>query len=236
MRIFQNLGIADQLAPYVCAYKRSEYRAADGGLLRSFRAAAEPFPLSWPPNMSFLQPELERLLRERAVERSNFTMSLGSEVVAVEEAGEITVRYKHDARIELATCRYAVGCDGGSSFVRRNLGIKFEDLTFDEPWLVVDVILNSEVELPDVNIQYCNPNRPTTFVHGPGQIRRWELMLLPGEDPTEMTDEGRIWELLAPWIKPEQGRIWRAAPYRFHALVAERWRSGHVFIAGTLRI
>ncbi len=45
------------------------------------------------------------------------------------------------------------------------------------------------------------------------------------------TPEG-TWRLLAPWITPEQGTLWRQASYRFHALVADQWRAGRVFVAG----
>ena len=42
----------------------------------------------------------------------------------------------------------------------------------------------------------------------------------------------RTWELLAPWLSPSEGTLWRQASYRFHALVAQRWRAGRIFIAG----
>src|SRR3546814_10980785 len=57
-------------------------------------------------------------------------------------------------------------------------------------------------------------------------------MLRPGEDAAEMVAEEKIWQLLSRWLTPDQGSIWRAATYRFHALVAERWHKGRYFIAG----
>ena len=39
--------------------------------------------------------------------------------------------------------RWVIGCDGaGSTRARAWLGIALEDLGFDEPWLVVDVLVN----------------------------------------------------------------------------------------------
>lgn len=57
-------------------------------------------------------------------------------------------------------------------------------------------------------------------------------MLLPGEDPREMEKSENVWRLLSPWLTPEEGDLWRAAAYRFHALVANEWRRGRVMIAG----
>ena len=71
-----------------------------------------------------------------------------------------------------------------------------------------------------------------TYIIGPGNHRRWEIMLLPGEDPAAMEHEQKVWELLSPWLKPGQGKLWRASCYRFHALVVHQWRKGNVFLAG----
>jgi 3-(3-hydroxy-phenyl)propionate hydroxylase len=123
--------------------------------------------------------------------------------------------------------RYVVGCDGAASTVRRLLGIEYEDLRFDEPWLVVDLIVNERglEKLPKVSIQYCEPQRPSTYLVGVGNHRRWELMLDGNETPDP-------WPLLSRWIGPEDATLWRCASYRFHALVARQWRSGRVFLAG----
>src|SRR5829696_9021151 len=42
----------------------------------------------------------------------------------------------------------------------------------------------------------------------------------------------QVWRLLARWIGPDDATLWRAASYRFHALVAQEWRQGRVFLAG----
>src|SRR3546814_1953881 len=57
-------------------------------------------------------------------------------------------------------------------------------------------------------------------------------MLLPGEDAAEMVAEEKIWQLLSRWLTPDQGSIWRAATYRFYALVAGRRQKGREVIVG----
>ena len=91
----------------------------------------------------------------------------------------------------------------------------------------VDLFVNEKglKRLPQVSVQYCEPARPCTYLVGVGSHRRWELMLNPGEEPD-------AWELLARWITPDDAQLWRAASYRFHALVAREWRRGRVFLAG----
>ncbi|CAN1354553.1 Probable NADH-specific resorcinol 4-hydroxylase [Linum perenne] len=107
-------------------------------------------------------------------------------------------------------------------------------MVFDEPWLVVDLRVNATgvAKLPRTAAQFCDPSRPTTYIVGPGSHRRFEIMLLPGEDPRAMEQPDQVWRLLARWLSPDDATLWRAASYRFHALVASKWRERRVFLAG----
>jgi 3-(3-hydroxy-phenyl)propionate hydroxylase len=118
--------------------------------------------------------------------------------------------------------------------MRKQLGLSLKSLEFDEPWIVVDMHVNEDMleRLPATNIQYCDPARPCTYVVGPGTHRRWEFLLLPHEAGQREMPHEAIWSLLAPWLAPHEARIWRAATYRFHAVVLEQWRRGRVLLAG----
>jgi hypothetical protein len=48
MRVFQNIGIADGLEKAVSSYRDSEYRAADGSIVRTFTSPMAPHKLGWP--------------------------------------------------------------------------------------------------------------------------------------------------------------------------------------------
>jgi 3-(3-hydroxy-phenyl)propionate hydroxylase len=98
--------------------------------------------------------------------------------------------------------------------------------------MVVDVTLQRPVDLPQKCIQYCWPSRPATFVVGPGNLRRWEIKLLPGETPEEFGRRENVVEQLRRFVDPAAIEVWRSAVYRFHAVVAERWLAGRVFLLG----
>ena len=235
MRVFQNIGIADDLEKAVSAYRDSEYRAADGSVLRTFTSPPAPHKLGWPPYMTFVQPALEGQLRRKAASLETVRLRTNTEVIALgsPDTPMLTLRDAATGETTVLAARYVVGCDGGASFIRRSLGIAFEDLIFDQPWLVVDMIVGDKArDLPETNIQFCDPARPHTYVVGPDRLRRWEFMLLPGESAQEINRPDWIWDKLSPWLKPGEAELWRSATYRFHALVAEQWRSGNVFLAG----
>ena len=47
-----------------------------------------------------------------------------------------------------------------------------------------------------------------------------------------MEKPARVWACSSRWLTPDDATLWRAASYRFHALVARDWRRGRVFLAG----
>src|SRR5262249_7072096 len=56
--------------------------------------------------------------------------------------------------------------------------------------------------------------------------------LMLGETPEAFGAPDNVARQLARFVDPGAIEIWRSAVYRFHALVAERWRAGRVFLAG----
>lgn len=236
MRVFQQLGLVDAVAPFTEAFTPSEWFGVDGQLIRRMTMVAPPYPQGHTPSMVFTQPAVERVLRDHLSGLPGVQLALGTTMTALQQDDEgVTLSLQDgEGRASSVRARYLIGCDGGASTVRALVGIGLEDLDFDEPWLVVDVRVNARglARLPRTSVQYCEPERPCTMVIGPGNHRRWEISLKAGEDPQQVaTDEG-TWRLLQRWLSPDEGTLWRQASYRFHALVAERWRVGRVFLAG----
>ncbi|MEM7091817.1 MAG: bifunctional 3-(3-hydroxy-phenyl)propionate/3-hydroxycinnamic acid hydroxylase [Actinomycetota bacterium] len=231
-RLFHSAGLAEVLAGCSSPGRGAEFLDADGEQIVGFELP-EGFvtPLGHPPMTMFEQPLLETGLRAAAAD-AGVDIRLGVEATALSlqaegEASEVTTT---DGPIN---ARWIVGADGASSWVRKTLGIAIEDQGYDQPWLVVDTtLLDPELELPAVAQQLCDPARITTFVPGHGTRRRWEFRLHDDETRDDMNDPARVAELLAPWGSPDQLQIDRSAVYRFHALVAERFRVGPVFLAG----
>ena len=231
LRVFQQLGVLEAVLPHCEPFTPSEYFGVDGQLIRRMTMVAPPFPQGYVPSMVFTQPPVERALRAHLAAQQNLTLALGTEVQHVAQNRDSATLTTSGGEVR---ARRVIACDGGSSAVRTQLDIPLADLGFDEPWLVVDVHVNPSglAKLPATSVQYCEPDRPCTFVIGPQNHRRWEISLKAGEDPAEAATPERTWALLSRWLTPEDGTLWRQSSYRFHALVASRWRERRVFLAG----
>lgn len=235
MRVFQQLGVVDAIEPYTEPFSNSEFYGVDGQLIRRMTMLPPPYPQGYTPSIVFTQPPVERALRARVAQLPNVHVELGVEMSQIaQDADRVTLTITRENAVHQVFAKYAIACDGGASPVRTQLGMPLDDLDFDEPWLVVDVLVNERglAKLPKVSVQYCEPDRPCTMVIGPKNHRRWEISLKPGEDPKQVATDAETWKLLSRWITPEDGQLWRQASYRFHALVATDWRSRRVFLAG----
>jgi 3-(3-hydroxy-phenyl)propionate hydroxylase len=117
--------------------------------------------------------------------------------------------------------------------VRKVLGTRMRDLGLHQPWLVFDVRLKTNVPgLPDHTVQHCDPSRPMTYCNVTGNRRRWEIMLMPGDQAEQMVQPETLWKLVSKWVTPSQADIERAVIYTFHSVMAEGWRQGRLMLAG----
>lgn len=235
MRAFQRLGLADDVLAVVQPPRPGEeFCFTDSKRQRLFGMELPAMgPNGWRDLSFFDQPELEALLREKIADRGDIDVRLGFEVRSVEQ-NDTHVRVRGQGRsgdVEI-DCSYLVGCDGASSFVRGVTGSKWESLGYDHDWLVVDITVGPDAELPVNAMQVCDPKRLTTYIPGRDPNRRWEFQLIDGDVREQMCSAENIAALLEPWIALEHYEIRRAAVYQFHAATATEWRSGRIFLAG----
>ncbi len=233
MRILQDAGAADAVMATSRRTDRYEFRNARGKVLLCFEGAAGIGPGGWPVANMIHQPSVEAALRSALGTRAPDALRSGWEMLSfVEDAEGVTARFATPDGERTLRSRWLVGADGARSPVREACGIAFEDLDFEEPWLVVDVLVDDPSRLPTANLQICDPARPTTCVLMGAGRHRWEFMILPGENPEVLKKDASVARLLAPWHVDGAVRIERKAVYTFRARIAEHWRKGRVLLAG----
>ena len=148
----------------------------------------------------------------------------------------VTCRMEHleSGRVETVTASYLVGCDGGRSTVRKQLGID----------------LDGGASLASfVSLYFRAPDLVNQHSFGHGNIffplhRDNKGFILTWDDDTTYTyhlilEEGRDWESVDPTKavsdvlgKPVDIEVLSVQPWTAHALVAEQYRAGRVFLAG----
>ena len=234
MRVFQSIGLAEGIGRDARVNVGTKFVDRDQKLLLDWPRPQEIGPLGWYPSYRFHQPDLEAELNRGIAACKTVTLHRGASVTAVADLGDVVeVGYSHDGAKQVVTADYVIGTDGAKSVVRAAMDCEWEDLGFQERWLVIDVQLNKpRPDLGDFTIQTCDRDRPTTYVRCPREWRRWEISLRPEEEAADVTTDEFIWPRLRPAITPDEGRIARKAVYSFESKLATRWREGRLMIAG----
>lgn len=238
-RIIGRLAIAEEFA----AISRPAHglRLVDDrmGVLAEFRRDTTRSVHGFPQANMFDQPEFEALLRANLERYPRAELRGNAEVIDIADASQGRVRVRFADRTtgdeHLIEADYLLGCDGASSIVRTRIGARMRDLHFEQRWLVVDVATNADLRQWDGVYQVCDPVRAGTYMRIGDNRYRWEFRLLPGEAAGDFDSLTDLHPLIAPWVAhvaAERLELIRVAEYTFRARVADRWRSGNIFLLG----
>lgn len=233
LRTVQAAGLIGEVLPQVVqGYGVHYYSWRDKEFARIEPQSQE---YGFPKRNAFRQQLLVGQLRDGLQRFAHTAIWFGHELVQFRDAGEsgsaVHLQLSHGGATKHISCQWLVACDGGRSPVREQLGIQLTGSTYDEKWLIVD-LLERDSAFRHTRT-YCDPARPAIRLPGPQGTLRYEFMLHPGEDPDQVLDEANV----RAWIRARnpadaQLAIARKVVYAFHARVAERWQSGRVFLAG----
>jgi len=244
-RVFASVGLGEavdaMVEPWGMPGDTFTFEDADGGRLMTMQWSLESVS-GFPLMSGFSQPDLEAALEAAAEASPLIDVRRGTSFVSFEETadGVVVTTERYDALGVVAdgehatlTAAYLVGCDGANSLVREQLGFEMDDLDFQHDWLVVDVKMDDYPEHLPYGTQHLDPARPTSLVPSGPRRRRWEFMVMPGDDPATVDTDEKAWELLAAWgVTPGNAELVRHALYTFRARWARRWYAGRVALAG----
>ena len=233
-RLLADAGIADEIHKFSEPADVYEWRNATGDTLLHFDWSGLG-PSGWPMATMMNQPALEDALTRVAQATSGIRVLRGHEAVQLTETDEHVQVLAQDrgGQQHRFTAAWVIGCDGANSFVRTHMPTEMTDLGFFYDWLIIDVVPNEPRVFDPINLQICDPARPTTVVSGGLGRRRWEFMRMPTETAEDLNTEEAAWRFLQPWdMTPQNSTLERHALYTFQAAWADTWRSGRLMLAG----
>ena len=228
-RILQAAGVGEQFAAMARPANGLRLLDARHRVMAEFRRTEHGLH-GYPQTSMFDQPELERVLRDALARHPECELRGGVEVTGIgpDTEGPVRVTFRdHTGEHEL-WAEAVLGCDGANSLTREAIGAVWEDLRFEELWSVIDVRTTADVRSWEGVDQVCDPDRPATFTRIGEDRYRWEFRMREGA-------EQPVRDLVAPWLPPSyEGdfEVIREAQYTFRARLADRWRSGRVFLLG----
>ncbi|MBB5130324.1 2-polyprenyl-6-methoxyphenol hydroxylase-like FAD-dependent oxidoreductase [Thermocatellispora tengchongensis] len=138
--VFEDLGVIDRIVASGGEYPLMRVYTEDGPVDKAAGVLPDPTP-DEPYHMALLVPQFltERRLRERLAELGH-APEYGHELVGFDQdADGVTALIATPGGERTLRAKYLIGADGGSSFVRKTLGIGFPGKTLGVRALVADV-------------------------------------------------------------------------------------------------
>ncbi|HXU42925.1 MAG TPA: NAD(P)/FAD-dependent oxidoreductase [Burkholderiales bacterium] len=173
---------------------------------------------------------IERL---RAIDGSRVLM--GEPVVSLaQDEKQVTVKTKNAS----FSADYVIGCDGGRSTVRKELGIEFEGYTWPERFLVITTKFDFAAALGCCVRNYmAGPEEWTNLfkVSGDDLKGRWRAVYNTREDESDeeaLSDESVRARLSRVYVPEGERDYLHLNLYKVHQRVAKQFRKGRVFLCG----
>ncbi|MGE4429716.1 MAG: FAD-dependent monooxygenase [Sphingobium sp.] len=141
-----------------------------------------------------------------------------------------TVRHRDSGMVETIRCQYLIGCDGGGSRVRRQLGIPLDGEQGVAGAYMVHFRSGDADLLQRFGVLWHTQTPLGTMIAQDDQevftLQRW---LLPDDEPDKLNPE----TLLEQWAgRSFDYEILQANPWTAHFVVAQSYRKGRVILAG----
>lgn len=193
----------------------------------------------WSPYLKTIcgQQHVEQALRDYVASRPEIDTRYGWELLGFKEQEDhvlAEIRCIADGKTVTVKCRYLVGCDGGQSTVRTQLDIdmsgrsglaRFVSIYFRAP----QMMKAHDFGHGNIYFPLHRAHRGFLLNWDTGILWTYHKILEEGQDWTDIDPVGAVRGLVGSDIEVE---VIELQPWTAHALVAERYSRGRVFMAG----
>ena len=229
LRTFQSIGLVEQILPHTVPNQILRFFDADRRLLVEMAPPDARF--GWPKRNGFVQPMVDAELLGGLQRFDHVEMRWGQRMEACEESADRVTVVLSGENTPTIKARYVVGCDGGRSATRRQMGVSFDGTTSPTRWLVIDVA-NDPLGHPNSEVG-ADPARPYASISIAHGIRRFEFMIHPDESDEQAEKPEFITRMLGRLVPhPERVNVIRHRVYTHHSRIAGAFRSGRLLLAG----
>ncbi|WP_166133399.1 bifunctional 3-(3-hydroxy-phenyl)propionate/3-hydroxycinnamic acid hydroxylase MhpA [Nocardioides ochotonae] len=236
IRTLRTAGLWEQIEQFTVPHHVVRLVNGKGQVLATNDPQTQEF--GFPRKHGFNQPVVDRELAKGLDRFADSSLHFGHRVIDLVDHGDhvsVTAETVDEQGAVTGTAsftaRYVVGCEGGSSFTRKWMGVEFVGKSPSTRWVVVDVE-NDPIGAPNVYLG-ADPERPYVSIGLPQGIRRWEFML-HDDEATELCDDREFMNgLLSRFVPdPDALQIINQRTFTHHGRVASDFRKGNVLLAG----
>ncbi|MEU0580168.1 FAD-dependent oxidoreductase [Streptomyces griseoincarnatus] len=231
LETFAQMGIVGELLPRG-RKNRAFTMYAGGRRLVRLEADYASMPTSYPYTLIAAQKDTEAVLR-LAVARLGVHIEWGTRLTSFEQDEErVLLRLERDGRTEVVETSWLIGCDGGHSTVRKQLGLELIGES-SERWMLADAPVDTD--LPPDTIYWAHTGGQALMMVPYAREGHWRLLdTAPAADTTARAAAGRLAAKLSAGLGRDVrvGEPEWTSVFTFQQRMVERMQQGRVFVAG----
>ena len=125
LRTIQSLGLVDQVLPHTTPNHAMRFLTPKGRCFADIQPLTREFGFS--RRNAFIQPQVDQVLLQGLKQYENTQVLFSRQLTQFSQDAEgVTLNLQNEqGNTETVRTQYLIACDGGNSYVRRNLGIAF---------------------------------------------------------------------------------------------------------------
>ncbi|HEU5228558.1 MAG TPA: NAD(P)/FAD-dependent oxidoreductase [Ktedonobacteraceae bacterium] len=235
LELLEATGLSEELLARGLIADKIQYRDRRTGVFAEFDTRLLQNDTKYPFRLQCPQSTYVQILAERLRKRPLADLRFNSTLLELEQDGEGVKAIVQTPEGQYALrAPFLLGADGAKSIVRKQLGIPFDGMTFEERLLLVGTPVPFDQFLPDITyVNYISD--PEEFLFILRVPEAWRLLYaVPAtiSDEQALSDQ-RIQGTLCRALRTEHYfPIVEHMIYRFHQRVAERFYAGRVVLLG----
>jgi 2-polyprenyl-6-methoxyphenol hydroxylase-like FAD-dependent oxidoreductase len=234
VEMLDRLGLLDELKVAGILKQDYQFRTVDGEILAApHMSVLTPDDTAYPFNLHMPQHELAHAILRNFLAIPGAAVRWNTRVTGVTQDGDgVTLTVDADGATRELHCGWLIGADGGSSSVRRALGLSFDGYTHPERLVSTNLVYDFE-ERGFARANFVIDPKYWAVIVKIDRHGLWRITY--GEDATlpEETVQERIAQHYRA-ILPDDGpyELEAFAPFRVHERSASSFRAGRVLLAG----
>ncbi len=241
MELLEKINVTKEMLEKGLIVNKWQYRDRKKGIVAEFDLEILSDITKYPFRLHFEQHKYAQMLLNKV---SNFkicrVIKNSTVLKTYQDSNGVSIEYNdNDSTLKKINGKFLIGCDGGKSIVRQNLGVSFNGLTFEERFLVLTTSFNFKPYGFSGTCYISDPDEWCSIFNVPanGPPGHWRLVFPESSNRTksEIFNDLECQKKIQDFFPHPESKLYDILHkniYNVHQRIAGKFRVGRIFLCG----